>query len=616
MKGDGHVRVLPVHVANKIAAGEVVERPASVVKELVENSLDAGARKITVTIAKGGRKLVAVEDDGSGMTREDAMTSLESHATSKITDVDDIEAISTLGFRGEAIPSIASVSRFSMTTRTRDSDEGTLIEVDAGERREPVAAGCPPGTRIEVRDLFCNVPARQKFLRAVATEETHVRQIFTVHALAYPAIAFTLIIDGREVFRLAPASTLAERVRELFGAEFLDRLAGAEAAEGDVTVSGFFERPNRDYPTRRDQYIFVNGRPASASAIGYAIREAYPARQGDAKPAAILFVNVPPAMVDVNVHPTKREVRFRDPSSVRRAVAAAIANALAPAPAFTPPPAPAVTPPAPAVTVTPGPAPAAVAPAIANPPPGIYEPANPPPGNLKIENRGIETREIENRKIEKSKIDASSVPTQLEFAVRPDSSASKPWRTVKFLATTSSGEVIVETDAGLVFVNPKAALERIAYERFLDRKTEIVSQHLLLPATAQFSPPDFARLSASLEEIRAMGFELEEFGKDTFKVESVPQQLADSDIAAVLASIAGDLAESGAKRTGARWREELIAKSIARNFAAAGTKLDEKNAMKLVEELAACRMPYLGPRGKPTLYFLSARELRRRFGLD
>ena len=208
-------------MANKIAAGEVVERPSSVVKELVENAIDAGAKRIAITITQGGRKLVSVQDDGCGMTRDDAVLSLERQATSKIHDVTDIEEIDTLGFRGEAIPSIASVSRFTLTTRRAESDEGTAIQVNAGTLAEVRAAGCPPGTLVEVRDLFCNVPARRKFLRAYATEEGHVRQIFTVHALAHPSIAFSLTVDGRELYRLAPAANLSDRVHDLFGDEFL-----------------------------------------------------------------------------------------------------------------------------------------------------------------------------------------------------------------------------------------------------------------------------------------------------------------------------------------------------------------------------------------------------------
>ncbi|MBR4894250.1 MAG: ATP-binding protein, partial [Kiritimatiellae bacterium] len=208
---DGHIRVLPLHVANKIAAGEVVERPASIVKEFIENALDAGARNIKVTIAQGGRKLVAVQDDGCGMTREDALLSLERQATSKILDVDDIEEINTFGFRGEAIPSIASVSRFTMTTRRSESDEGFRLVVNAGSLDETGTAGCPPGTTVEARDLFCNVPARRKFLKSYATEEGHVKNVFTVAAIANPSVSFTLVIDGREVSRLSAAENTVDR---------------------------------------------------------------------------------------------------------------------------------------------------------------------------------------------------------------------------------------------------------------------------------------------------------------------------------------------------------------------------------------------------------------------
>ena len=329
---DGHVRVLPLHVANKIAAGEVVERPASVVKELVENALDAGARKISVSVTQGGRKLIAVQDDGCGMTKDDAVLSLERQATSKIRDVTDIEEIDTLGFRGEAIPSIASVSRFTLTTRRADDDEGTLIQVNAGILAEVRAAGCPPGTLVEVRDLFCNVPARRKFLRSYATEESHVREVFTVHALAHPSVGFSLSVDGRELYRLAPADNLADRIRELFGNEFLANaltLGGNQTVgHSNIHVSGLIEMPNLSTPTRRDQYVFVNGRPATSASIAYALREAYQRRAGDTRPAAVIFIELPPNQVDVNVHPTKREVRFRDNVAVKSAIMEAIVEAL------------------------------------------------------------------------------------------------------------------------------------------------------------------------------------------------------------------------------------------------------------------------------------------------
>lgn len=580
---DGHVRVLPIHVANKIAAGEVVERPASVVKELVENAIDAGAGRIAVTITQGGRKLVAVKDDGCGMSRDDALLSLERQATSKIRDVTDIEEIDTLGFRGEALPSIASVSRFTLTTRRADADEGTAVTVNAGTIAAVEPAGCPAGTIVEVRDLFCNVPARRKFLRACATEESHVKQVFTVNALARPATGFSLTVDGRELYNLAPAADTADRVRELLGPEFLENsLAVAADPSRPVRVSGFIERPNLSAPSRRDQYIFVNGRPATSPSIAYAMREAYPRHSGDSRPAAVIFIDLPPGQVDVNVHPTKREVRFRDNAAVKNAIIAAVSAAVAgagsAAPAAKPPPA--AVRPAPEKNDLPPPAPG---PSAQRQTGAVYDP---PPA-----------------------------PVPVEFAVEPDSPRSKPWRWFKFLAQSESGYLLIETDSGIVTVNPHAARERIAYERMLQPGggAANVVQNLLIPETVQLPPVDAARIKNSMTAIAGMGFQLEEFGRDAFKIDAVPQLTAGLSPAALLATIAGDLAQGATRRGGERWREEIIARSVAKSFAGASLSLTEEGAVKLIEDLCRCKMPYVCPRGRPVMIFTSTRELDRKF---
>ena len=588
---DGHVRVLPLHVANKIAAGEVVERPASVVKELVENSIDAGAANIRVAITQGGRKLVSVQDDGCGMTRDDAVLSLERQATSKILDVGDIEEIDTLGFRGEAIPSIASVSRFSITTRRHDSDEGTLVVVNAGSLAEVSAAGCPPGTLVEVRDLFCNVPARRKFLRSFPTEEGHVKNVFTVHALAHPAIGFTLTVDGREIYRLAPAATLADRLLDVFGPDFTEKLLplGTDPRKTAVRVTGYIERPNLSAPTRREQYVFVNGRPASAPSIAYAVREAYPRHQGDAKPALFLFIDLPPSQVDVNVHPTKREVRFRDNVAVKRAICDAIEHAIN--------------------------IPRPVEPQPFNAQPTIAEIHQPTAEHAATVDVRQPTAGIDDRQTETESGNKQPAPVEVELPIAADDDGAKPWKWFRFLAATESGYIIIETDSGLVTVNPHAARERIAFERLTDAARggcAALSQQLLIPDAVRLSPIEAARVAAALPEIRAMGFRIEEFGRDTFKVDAVPQILGGMSPADVLSTIARDLAEGGTRR-GERWREELVAKSIARSFAGMSVAVDEKGATKLVEELAACRMPYVCPRGKLTMFFTSTRELDRKF---
>ena len=464
MPPDGHIRLLPNHVANKIAAGEVVERPASVLKELLENALDAGATRIDVTVSAGGRTLVSVRDNGCGMNREDALLSLERHATSKIRDVDDIERISTLGFRGEAIPSIASVSRFTLTTRRTDAEEGTRIVVNAGTLAEVKTCGAPPGTCVEVRDLFCNVPARRKFLRAFVTEEGHIRATFTVHALAHPDVGFSLTLDGREIYRLPPDATLEERIRALFGAQFAESLVPVASDSGAVHVHGYAERPGHDAALRRDQFVFVNGRPATAASITYALREAYPRQRAEARPAVVLFIDLPPEQVDVNVHPSKREVRFRRSNEVRDALLAAFAPQRAereePAPPAPESPAaapqPFVVPFQPALPTTGGTRScASETPLPAQPPPAVAQQRDPP---------------VLEQAVEPPREDP------------PLQAATGPWRWFKFLAQTGSGWVLLETDAGLVTLNPRAARERIAYERLIDAH-ETLTQPLLIPET-------------------------------------------------------------------------------------------------------------------------------------
>ena len=607
---DGRIRILPLHVANKIAAGEVIERPASALKELIENAIDASADRIDVAVTAGGRKSVSVRDNGCGMNREDALLSLERQATSKIRDVDDIERISTLGFRGEAIPSIAAVSRFTLVTRRKADEAGTRLVVNAGTIAEVAECGAPPGTSVEVRDLFCNVPARKKFLRSYATEESHVKSVFTVSALAHPAIGFSLTVDGRELHRLPPGSSLKERVARLFGRDFSDELIaigepGAPSGESGVQVHGYISRPSPD-PTRREQFIFVNGRPASAPIIGQALREAYPTGRFESRPALFLFIDLPPSDVDVNVHPAKREVRFRHPADVKTAIIAAVTAALNPSirPAAT---IPAPTSPQPEPTPTdhqfsvpfqPTPAPLQrhlpLATADTRPPP------SPTPA---------------------SEPSASATGPTPPPATPPIETSSGPWRYFKVLAMTDSGYLLLETDSGIVTLNPQAAQERIAYEKLMaafdpaspDRSLS-ASQPLLIPETVQFSPLESARLRNFMPVLERQGFEIEDFGADTWKIDAVPALIAGQSAANVIASIVYDIGEAGAKR-GDRWREELIARSVARSFAGASTKLTPESAVRLVEDLGRSKMPYVCPRGKPVMIFTSNRELSRKFGI-
>ncbi|MGN0886003.1 MAG: DNA mismatch repair endonuclease MutL, partial [Candidatus Spyradenecus sp.] len=321
------VRLLPETVANQIAAGEVVERPASVVKELVENALDAGATRIEVSIEQGGAKLIQVDDNGCGMDHESARLSLQRQATSKIATVHDIERIATFGFRGEAIPSIASVSRFILTTRPRGQADATRLTVIGGKLEEDVPAGHPFGTSITVSDLFFNTPARKKFLRSANTELARIRQTLSAVALAHPAVALRLIADGRDLLRLPQGDALEDRIRTLLGQPTADALLPLDHTSGPFHIHGYLSKPGYVRGGTPEQFIFINRRPATAPQIQVALRQAWPLR--DSRPLVILFVDLPPEEVDVNVHPTKREVRFRRGNLVGDAVAQAIARALA-----------------------------------------------------------------------------------------------------------------------------------------------------------------------------------------------------------------------------------------------------------------------------------------------
>ena len=651
MQRDGQIRVLPIHVANKIAAGEVVERPASALKELVENSIDAGADRIDISVTAGGRKLVSVRDNGCGMNRDNALLSLERQATSKIRDVDDIENIDTLGFRGEAIPSIASVSRFTIITRRKESDAATKLVVNAGTIAEVSECGAPPGTCVEVRDLFCNVPARRKFLRSFATEEGHIKSVFTVSALAHPELGFSLTVDGREVHRLAPGSSIEERISNLFGRDFADELIrvkdGAEdgsPSAGGVRVYGYISRPSSN-PVRREQFIFVNGRPATAPTIAYALKDAYPTGRDESKPSIFLFIEVPPSEVDVNVHPAKREVRFRRPADVKAAIIEAVSNALrgrqaarscpeeetcsasaTPLPVktafsvpFQPTPAP-IQRPLPnfhaqqaavssSTSKEPSPTPSSLAPVRTE---CREADAVLPYSGSSSPNSSSQLTTL-NSKLTTSDLQLSTPDSQL-------SSASGPWKFFKVLACTDSGYLLIETDAGIVTLNPQAAQERIAFEKLMaafdsgsDATGIAASQPLLIPETVHFSPLESARLKNFKHILLKQGFEIDEFGPDTWKIDAMPAMISGQSAADIIASIVYDIGEAGVKR-GERWREELIAKSVARSFAGAPRKFTLEDASRLVEELGRTSMPYVCPRGKPVMIFTSNRELTRKFG--
>ncbi|MBQ4315482.1 MAG: DNA mismatch repair endonuclease MutL, partial [Lentisphaeria bacterium] len=326
----GNIKVMSRELANRIAAGEVVERPGSVVKELVENAIDSGADRIRVTIEKAGSRLIQVTDNGCGMDEEDALLAFEEHGTSKLVDDSQLLAVGTLGFRGEAIPSIASVSRFTLKTRRHDADSGVKVTVDAGVLVSTQPDGSPAGTTVEVRDLFYNVPARKKFLKSPATEEHHIEEAMLNLALGHYEQAFELRIDRRVSFNSAGAGTPEMRIRELFGRSFSNNMLPVSHRENGMTVSGFIASPGFTRPGRREQRIFVNRRAIESQAIYRGIKDGYGTLNTESGryPPVILYLTIPSGEVDVNVHPAKREVRFSSEYSVTRCIANAVSSAL------------------------------------------------------------------------------------------------------------------------------------------------------------------------------------------------------------------------------------------------------------------------------------------------
>ncbi|MBQ9368128.1 MAG: DNA mismatch repair endonuclease MutL, partial [Victivallales bacterium] len=321
----GNIHIMSSDVVGRIAAGEVVERPASVLKELVENSIDAGATTIRINIEKGGHKLIQVIDNGCGMDRSDALLCLETHATSKITDGGDVGRISTLGFRGEAIPSIASVSRFNLQTRRREDEVGTEVVVEFGKIRDAQDCGCAPGTNIRVAQLFANMPARRKFLKGPDTEDGYIEEMVRLLALARPDVTLVLYLNGRETIRANATSDIGQRVAAVLGKDMFASMIPLDYTEQGIAVRGYVTLPGFTRSSRRDQRVIINGRAASADSIFYAIRDAYASLIMKGRyPGAVIYLEMPPDMVDVNVHPTKREVRFREGRLVEQIVGAAI----------------------------------------------------------------------------------------------------------------------------------------------------------------------------------------------------------------------------------------------------------------------------------------------------
>jgi DNA mismatch repair protein MutL len=592
-----HIRVLPDDVANKIAAGEVVERPASVLKELVENALDAGATQIDVEILGGGRQAVVVSDNGSGMGRDDAILSIERHATSKISDVHDIEFIETLGFRGEALAAISSVSRFTLTTRRADSPEGTEITVSGGKVIDVRDAGCPVGTSIAVRNLFFNVPARRKFLRSEQTEASHLRQLFLVYALAHPEVGMRLVVDEREAYRFGPATSLEDRVRDLFGPDLLKSLRAVQFRNEALELTGFAGLPQASRADKSEQYIFINGRPATAPVIAYALNEVYNALIPKGRyPVVFLFIRILPGLVDVNVHPTKREVRFRDGAVVRDALINGVRDAVSFSGAA---PEKGETLRVREMFVSARAGPKIAIPDMPSLPPFSYPRIRAVPPEDPVRTAAV-----------------AGDPDLRTPASEPP--RESPWSWCRILGQVGGLYVVLETEDGVILMDPHAAHERIQFERFMHEVVGncVKSQGLLAPETIELMPEDALCVRKNVDLLKGMGFGISEFGGDAFLVDAMPVVLGNVKPAVVLADIARSLEVGGARGGTERWAEKKVAMAACKAAVKANDRLTVQEIERLVLDLSRAEMPYTCPHGRPTMIFMGYSELERKFGRE
>ena len=591
------IQILSDVLASQVAAGEVVERPASVVKEMVENAIDAGAKHVEVEIHKGGASLIKITDDGSGMNREDALMCLERHATSKLKNVQQLAAIATMGFRGEAVPSVASVSKMRIMTREVESVEGTEITVDGGIIKDIRVTGMQPGTVFEIRNLFFNVPARRKFMRTESTESAHVEHQVKLHALAYPEVRFTYKKDGRVVFDVPATSDRRTRIAGLSGAEIGKALIEVPYTEQNgMEVLGYVLPVDYARKGRRQQFVFLNGRPVEDAAISRAIKDGFKGGLMDGlNPTAWLWLTMDPALVDVNVHPAKKEVRFHKPYDVRNLVLTAVEARRIPQPSVSK---------------------------------SLVAPAR---GEAKIISRKSgevsailrkpfqEDPVAENQAEQESDFSKSSIPKpsfpkpipqqevlEIEEVERPR---------FKILSVLHDTYILMQGDDGLVLLEPKAARDRIAYEQVLNAVKEsggIESQGLLVPEVIDLEARDLDVVMNNLENFSEAGISIEPFGGSSIQVRSLPALAPVEKPREFIISMIDELIETQGGRRGKQMAFEAFAETLS-NRISKYERCDLRGVESLLDEMFGCDLPYCTPDGRPTLIQISIKELEKKF---
>ena len=668
----GKVQLLPDKVANQIAAGEVVERPASVVKELVENSLDAGATQIEIEIQAGGRNLIKVSDNGCGMHKDDALMSLERHATSKLSLASDLIELSSFGFRGEAIPSIASVSLFQLTTCVTDENQsstktGTQIIVDGGKIASVKDAGHPVGTSIEVRQLFFNVPVRKKFLKSIATEKAHIQEYVLLVALSHPEVSFTYIQDHKVIYRLPKIPTgnsipkkiaslrkrwgqFRDSSRDLIEVYYEGAMPLSHPNEFSATdensnknswlvVWGLIGKPGVSRSTRADQHIFINQRPVENKILNTAILEGYHTAMPKGRyPIGCLFIEMDPSEIDINIHPAKKEVKFQKERAVRTVVSEALREALLEFATESD------------ETLKQDEKPQILDPEITEPTQGNQskkpeipkpdlsviqrayqenflpteleeqsefekEPINPNATNS--ESISPTDKETQNQQIEKTKSSCQNENISQTTGINFEGAEATLKVPLKIIGMVGSHYILLESERGLVLMDQRAARSRIIYERLLASLTKDAthSQRLLLPETFEIPLKDASILKENLENLNNLGIEIREFGEKSFVLEALPPVLKTPDARKFAVELIDRIRLGGTGKHSWDFETEALAKQMAFQAVSQNSKIDDSEVHLIVRDLRYCKMPYTAPDGRPTLLEFSFSELDRKFGL-
>lgn len=590
------IQILSDEVVAQIAAGEVVERPASVVKEMVENALDAGSRHIHIAIEGDGRRRIEIADDGCGIRTDEVDVAFARHATSKLFSADDLYNIRTLGFRGEALASIASVSIIEMSTRSELDTSGTHVRIEAGKIVRRRQIGAPRGTVISVENLFFNMPARLKFLKSETTEKRLIATVITRYAMAYPAVRFTFEQDGRESFRTHGSGSLLDVIGAALGLDYLKNMLEVEDTLDNIRITGYTSVPSFNRTDRSRITLFVNGRWIQDTSLTFAVTQAYHTLLMTGRyPIAVLMIDVPPHDVDVNVHPTKAEVRFRQSDAVFSAVQRAVRRAVIAGVQLP--------------TIRPGLGQsgerggAVWSPEAASQLHLSLDVAS--PGQYARHQTGITERDQQEQPT-----DPTAIPDGPEAPAVP---RSLPM--LRVVGQIAASYIVAEGPAGMYLIDQHAAHERVLYEQFMAdyARTGVVAQYALAAQTVQVSPEDARLLEGHLPLLKELGFEIEPFGPGVFVIRSVPATLANQDPVEAVAAIVQDL-EQGLP-PGQRAAEERIIIRVCKQAAVkAGQILSYEQMQGLIRQLERCRSPLTCPHGRPTLIQMTADQLAREFG--